>query len=415
MLFWHKRFICLFLLIMTAIAGVVACKKEDEPAAVSHEREKVPEEVSGKREEINFRLVDDETLEVSGYGEWKEVDDQYWYEYDEKNKYQIRTLIVKEGITKISLAGTRMEYVQEIFLPDSVKEIGERAFWGFSNLRRVSFGNGLKKIGKGAFEGCQFLKQALLPDSLEEIGAYAFEDDIRLEKIVIPSSLLQWDKSAIRRCPSLKEVENHSALSCEMYQFGKCITWLVNGKEVKKIPARNTGSAVGTKIPVCYDLNGGKACGILPQYYQFGTEIKLPDCVKKKGHEFICWCDDKLGFFVDTIEPGRKKASVAALWFRTYTVESRKKGEVMITVDTTGSCSGYEGFDIRYSASEDMSHALYLPEGIINKGSRKVENLKSGDTYYFQVGGWGDSEWTEEADDAMNDQDWMGKRKVVVK
>ena len=64
MLFWHKRFICLFLLIMTAIAGVVACKKEDEPAAVSHEREKVPEEVSGKREEINFRLVDDETLEV---------------------------------------------------------------------------------------------------------------------------------------------------------------------------------------------------------------------------------------------------------------------------------------------------------------------------------------------------------------
>ncbi len=128
--------------------------------ATSPLREKVPEEVSGKREEINFRLVDDETLEVSGYGEWKEVDDQYWYEYDEKNKYQIRTLIVKEGITKISLAGTRMEYVQEIFLPDSVKEIGERAFWGFSNLRRVSFGNGLKKIGKGAFEGCQFLKQA---------------------------------------------------------------------------------------------------------------------------------------------------------------------------------------------------------------------------------------------------------------
>ena len=87
----------------------------------------------------------------------------------------------------------------------------------------------------------------------------------------------------------------------------------------------------------------------------------------------------------------------------------------MITVDTTGSCSGYEGFDIRYSASEDMSHALYLPEGIINKGSRKVENLKSGETYYFQVGGWGDSEWTEEDDDSLNDQDWMGKRKVVVK
>lgn len=415
MVYWHKRFICLFLLIMAAIAGVVSCKKEDEPAVVSREGQNVPEEVSGKQEEINFRLVDDETLEVSGYGEWEEVDDQYWCEYDEKNKYQIRTLIAKEGITKISLAGTRMEYVQEVVLPDSVKEIGERAFWGFRDLRHVSFGNGLKKIGKGAFEGCQFLEQALLPDSVEEIGAYAFEDDIRLEKIVIPSSLLRWDKTAVRRCPGLKEVENHSGLSCEMYRFDECITWLVNGKEVKAIPARNTGSALGAEKPVRYDLNGGKAYGVLPRYFQFGTEIKLPDCVKKKGCEFICWCDDKLGFLVDRIEPGRKKASVSALWFQTYTVESRKKGEVMVTVDTTGSHSGYEGFDIRYSASKDMSNAMYLPDGIINKGSGKVKNLKSGETYYFQLGGWGDSEWAEEADDSQNDQDWMGKRKVVVK
>ena len=266
-----------------------------------------------------------------------------------------------------------------------------------------------------ACQDCQYLEQAVLPDSVMEIGPYAFADDIRLEKIVIPASLRQWDQSVIRRCPGLREIENRSGLVCGVYRYDKCIIWFVEGKEVKAIPGHTMGTAVGKKIPIQYDLDGGTACGTLPRHFQFGNEMELPDCVKKKGYEFICWCDDKLGFLADRIEPGRKKAAVFAMWFLTYTVESRKKGEVTITVDATGANDSYEGFDIRYSVSDDMSHARYLPNGIVEKGSRTVKNLKSGETYYFQLGGWGDAEWVEESEVSMNDQDWMGKRKVVVK
>lgn len=68
------------------------------------------------------------------------------------------------------------------------------------------------------------MEQAVLPDFVTEIGPYAFRDDIRLEKIVIPASLRQWDRSVIRRCPGLREIENHSGLVCEAYQYDKCIT-----------------------------------------------------------------------------------------------------------------------------------------------------------------------------------------------
>lgn len=412
--FWHRRFVLLFSIVMVVV-GSTSCKKEAEPALVLSGEENEPAAVPDEPDEIRFNLIDEETLEISGHGELKEIDHEYWCHDGEKNKYRIRTLIVKEGIIKVSFAGTSMEYVQEVFLPDSLKEIDEGAFGGFGHLRRVSFGNGLKRIGKGAFASCCFLEQALLPDSVEEIGAYAFRDDIRLKKIVIPASLLRWDQSAIRSCFGLKEVENHSALSCDMYRFGKYVTWRVEEKEVKAIPGGKTGMAEGAEITIQYDLDGGVADGMLPRYFQFGTEMKIPGCVKKEGYEFICWCENTLGFFMDTIEPGRKKAAVFALWFRAYTVESRKKGEVTITVDTTGSYSGYEGFDIRYSANKDMSHAVYLPKGIVEKGSRTAKNLKSGQIYYFQIGGWGDSEWVEESDNSLNDQDWIGMRKVVVK
>lgn len=56
------------------------------------------------------------------------------------------------------------------------------------------------------------------------IGPYVFGDDIRLEKSVISAFLRQWDQSVIRRCPGLREIENHSGLVCEAYQYDKCIT-----------------------------------------------------------------------------------------------------------------------------------------------------------------------------------------------
>ncbi len=59
--------------------------------------------------------MDDQTLEISVFGEVREIDDQYWYGDGEKNEYQNRTFIVKEGIIKLSLAGTNWSICSKYF------------------------------------------------------------------------------------------------------------------------------------------------------------------------------------------------------------------------------------------------------------------------------------------------------------
>ena len=59
------------------------------------------------------------------------------------------------------------EYVEEVTIPDTVKELGYRCFADCKNLRKVKLGNGLKELCANAFWGCSKLKSIKLPDSLE--------------------------------------------------------------------------------------------------------------------------------------------------------------------------------------------------------------------------------------------------------
>lgn len=67
-------------------------------------------------------------------------------------------------------AGT---YLTTIHIPSSVIEIGESAFQGCSNLAKVTFEEGLERIGTGAFAFTS-INKVTLPSSLEYLGDAAF-------------------------------------------------------------------------------------------------------------------------------------------------------------------------------------------------------------------------------------------------
>ena len=72
-------------------------------------------------------------------------------------------------------AGTLIKYTgesQEVIIPDVVKVVGERAFYGL-NITKVTFPEGLIKIEKEAFMDCKMLKEANIPSSVK-VGSYAF-------------------------------------------------------------------------------------------------------------------------------------------------------------------------------------------------------------------------------------------------
>ena len=75
------------------------------------------------------------------------------------------------------------EQLQEVALPNSVKHIGDRAFYGCANLERANFSSDIDSIGHYAFTDCKSLTALDLPSSLVYIGRAAFKGCCLIERI----------------------------------------------------------------------------------------------------------------------------------------------------------------------------------------------------------------------------------------
>lgn len=96
--------------------------------------------------------------------------------------------------------------LEEFVVPDSVRTIGDSAFFGCTTLTRIVLPEGLERIGVMAFVGCG-LREVRLPSSLREIGYGAFEDCAALEKVVVPAGVAAIGSGTFEGCSSLTEVE----------------------------------------------------------------------------------------------------------------------------------------------------------------------------------------------------------------
>ncbi|MCI8939501.1 MAG: leucine-rich repeat domain-containing protein [Dorea sp.] len=95
-------------------------------------------------------------------------------------------LKIPEGITYVS-GFWEQEELKSVELPDTVKEIGKRAFYDCINLQNIQLPDSVEKIGSYAFKGCTGLQQIELPDFIREIGEDAFEVVDGLSPVIIAS------------------------------------------------------------------------------------------------------------------------------------------------------------------------------------------------------------------------------------
>ncbi len=355
---------------------------------------------------VRYEVIGGDTLVISGTGETGSIVDfnEKIKKKEEKVKESnIRTLIIKEGITKISSQRSDLPHLEKIIFPDSLVEIEEYAFSSNNCLEEIVFGKKLRKVGEDAFARCENLKQVVLPDSVSEIGQMAFAGCTRLKKIVLPASLSSWDILVVDGCPALREVVNNSQLSCKIPWYKEYVTWKVGKKKTRVIPPGKTGKSVGKKMPIQFDLMDGKAVGELPKSYRFGEEVKLPNCVKREGYVFMGWSSSMYDS-ITKVEPGQKKAKFYATWYK-YKVESKKRGTATVTFDSTEAVLIFWDHAVRYSMNKNMKdrEIVYCNK---RKGKVTIRNLWPGRTYYFQICG--------KIDGDLPYKKWKAKRKVAI-
>ena len=83
--------------------------------------------------------------------------------------------------------------IETVTMPDSVEEIGPKAFEHCKNLRSVKFSKNLKKIRLSAFLGCKKFTEITIPASVTIIEQWAF-DLIDIANFKFEGTLEQWDK-----------------------------------------------------------------------------------------------------------------------------------------------------------------------------------------------------------------------------
>ena len=93
-----------------------------------------------------------------------------------------------------------------IIIPESVYELGDGAFYGYSNLESINLPMGLKIIGEYAFYGCDSLNSIRIPGSVRKISSFAFCNCKSLETVAIEEGVEIIDSYAFIGCESLIKV-----------------------------------------------------------------------------------------------------------------------------------------------------------------------------------------------------------------
>ena len=180
--------------------------------------------------------------------------------------YEHQVLFNKDKTTLIAYRSKDTNYI----IPDSVTNIGNRAFWCCRSLTSINIPDTVTNIGDYAFLGCESLKSINIPDGVTNIGDGAFEYCVSLTSINIPNSVTNIGDSAFSGCGSLTSInipDGVTNIGNEAFSMCHSLT---------NINISNSVTNIGDKaFWYCYKL----------------TSINIPNSVTKIGNEAFMRCE----------------------------------------------------------------------------------------------------------------------------
>ena len=177
---------------------------------------------------ISVELPDNAIISSDTFKECKNLSDIVIS--DTNNNYIVKNgILYNKNITRILCYPAGIKDT-EFFVPDTVKTIGDFAFYGAKVLESINIPDSVTNIGTDAFGECSGLKEVVIPDSVTTMGEAVFYKCTSLEKVKLSVNITSPNPAVFQYCSSLKEVvlpESMKFISFFMFSYCKEITNIV--------------------------------------------------------------------------------------------------------------------------------------------------------------------------------------------
>ena len=177
---------------------------------------------------ISIELPDNAIISSDTFKECKNLSDIVIS--DTNNNYIVKNgILYNKNMTRILCYPAGIKDT-EFSVPDTVKTIGDFAFYGAKVLESINIPDSVTNIGTDAFGECSGLKEAVIPDSMTTMGEAVFYKCTSLEKVKLSVNITSPNPAVFQYCSSLKEVvlpESMKFISFFMFSYCKEITNVV--------------------------------------------------------------------------------------------------------------------------------------------------------------------------------------------
>lgn len=113
------------------------------------------------------------------------------------------------------------EKIRDVIIPDTYKSIYQYAFYGCTNIEKITLPNTLERIGNGAFSKTN-IHEIKIPNSVKEIGEYTFAHCKNLEKVKVSNLMTTIPEGCFSNCKKLKFSIPNNIQEIKLDAFYKC-------------------------------------------------------------------------------------------------------------------------------------------------------------------------------------------------
>ena len=189
----------------------------------------------------------------------------------------------------------KSDYLNEVLLPNSLKQIKKYAFYG-SGISSISLPNKVQTLNESAFENCVWLRTVNF-GSVKTIEKNAFKKS-GITSVQLPDNVTTLGRNAFESCSSLvsvtlgsklKEIQSETFKNCNNNQF----TSISIPESVVKVQYRAfEGCSYLKTIEIPYSTiyvgtDAFKDCGRITDVYYGGTQAEWNNIVFESGNETL--------------------------------------------------------------------------------------------------------------------------------